>query len=98
MKATLDSYSLLFMKKSPKYCIAGNFRGVLIFVIFVTIPRVMKFSTHEIYSKSWLYYLARVVSASLMRIDIVNCTNISELKQVVYVYYLHQQSYVDKEL
>ena len=28
------------------YCIAGNFRGVLIFVIFVTIPRVTKFSTH----------------------------------------------------
>ena len=31
------------------YRIAGNFRGVLIFVIFVTIPRVTKFSTHEIF-------------------------------------------------
>ena len=29
------------------YRISGNFRGVLIFVIFVTIPRVTKFSTHE---------------------------------------------------
>ena len=29
------------------YRIAGNFREVLIFVIFVTIPRVTKFSTHE---------------------------------------------------
>ena len=29
--------------------IAGNFRGVLIFVIFVTIPRVTKFSTHEFF-------------------------------------------------
>ena len=28
-----------------EYRIAGNFRGVLIFVIFVTIPRVTKFST-----------------------------------------------------
>ena len=26
----------------------GGFRGVLIFVIFLTIPRVTKFSTHEI--------------------------------------------------
>ena len=32
-----------------KYRIAGNFRGVLIFVIFVTIPRVTKFSTHEFF-------------------------------------------------
>ena len=32
-----------------RYRIAGNFRGVLIFVIFVTIPRVTKFSTHEIF-------------------------------------------------
>ena len=31
------------------YRIAGNFRGVLIFVIFVTIPRVTKFSTHEFF-------------------------------------------------
>ena len=31
------------------YRIAGNFQGVLIFVIFVTIPRVTKFSTHEIF-------------------------------------------------
>ena len=34
------------MRKSI-YRIAGNFRGVLIFVIFVTIRRVTKFSTHE---------------------------------------------------
>ena len=37
---------------SPRYAvyrIAGNFRGVLIFVIFVTIPRVTKFSTHEFF-------------------------------------------------
>ena len=26
---------------------------------------------------------------------LANCTNISELKQVVYVYCLHQQSYAD---
>ena len=32
------------------YRIAGNFRGVLIFVIFVTTPRVTKFSTHEIFN------------------------------------------------
>ena len=31
------------------YRIAGNFRGVLIFVIFVTMPRVTKFSTHEFF-------------------------------------------------
>ena len=33
-----------------RYRILGNFRGgVLILVIFVTIPRVTKFSTHEIF-------------------------------------------------
>ena len=61
------------------------------------------FVIHERVSKDrvkvgYTTYLARVVSVHLMRIDIVNCTNISELKQVVYVYYLHQQSYADKEL
>ena len=42
----------------------------------------------------WLGELNRLSSkrVSLMRIDIVNCTNIS---RVVYVYCLHQQSYVD---
>ena len=34
---------------TSNYRIAGNFRGVLIFVIFVTIPRVTKFSTHEFF-------------------------------------------------
>ena len=29
------------------YCMAGNFRGVLIFVIFVVDSAVTKFSTHE---------------------------------------------------
>ena len=36
-------------EKRRAYRIAGNFRGVLIFVIFVTIPRVTKFSTHEFF-------------------------------------------------
>ena len=61
------------------------------------------FVIHERVSKDrvkvgYTIYLARVVNARLMGIDIVNCTNISELKQVVYVYYLHQQSYADKKL
>ena len=37
------------LSNSIIYRIAGNFRGVLIFVIFVTIPRVTKFSTHEFF-------------------------------------------------
>ena len=35
--------------ESVSYRIAGNFRGVLIFVIFVVNPGVTKFSTHEIF-------------------------------------------------
>ena len=43
-----DSYSMSLLNISV-YRIAGNFRGVLIFVISVTIPRVTKFSTHEFF-------------------------------------------------
>ena len=42
------------------YRIAGNFRGVLIFVIFVTIPRVTKFSTHEIFHPRIFSRLLRI--------------------------------------
>ena len=53
----LDSVSVDTIRKyyrkgeeyEKAYRIAGNFRGVLIFVIFVTIPRVTKFSTHEFF-------------------------------------------------
>ena len=46
---------------TPKsYRIAGNFRGVLIFVIFVTIPRVTKFSTHEIFHPRIFSRLLRI--------------------------------------
>ena len=43
-----------------RYRIAGNFRGVLIFVIFVTIPRVTKFSTHEIFHPRIFSRLLRI--------------------------------------
>ena len=41
----------LYMQKtgSGDYRIAGYFRGVLIFVIFVTSPGVTKFCTHEVF-------------------------------------------------
>ena len=42
------------------YRIAGNFRGVLIFVIFVTIPPVTKFSTHEIFHPRIFSRLLRI--------------------------------------
>ena len=42
------------------YRIAGNFRGVLIFIIFVTIPRVTKFSTHEIFHPRIFSRLLRI--------------------------------------
>ena len=42
------------------YRIVGNFRGVLIFVIFVTIPRVTKFSTHEIFHPRIFSRLLRI--------------------------------------
>ena len=42
------------------YRIAGNFRGVLIFVIFVTILRVTKFSTHEIFHPRIFSRLLRI--------------------------------------
>ena len=32
------------------YCMAAYFRGVLIFIIFVTHQQVTKFSTHEIFN------------------------------------------------
>ena len=37
---------------APLYRIAGYFRGVLIFVIFVANPGVTKFSTHEIFTRT----------------------------------------------
>ena len=43
-----------------RYRIAGNFRGVLIFVIFVTLPRVTKFSTHEIFHPRIFSRLLRI--------------------------------------
>ena len=43
------------------YRIAGNFREVLIFVIFVTIPRVTKFSTHEIFHPRIFSRLLRII-------------------------------------
>ena len=42
------------------YRIAGNFQGVLIFVIFVTITRVTKFSTHEIFHPRIFSRLLRI--------------------------------------
>ena len=47
-------------ERASSYRIAGNFRGVLIFVIFVTIPRVMKFSTHEIFHPRIFSRLLRI--------------------------------------
>ena len=48
------------MINNDVYRIAGNFRGVLIFVIFVTIPRVTKFSTHEIFHPRIFSRLLRI--------------------------------------
>ena len=45
--SSMLSLSLPVYQVNLDYCIAGNFQGVLIFIIFMTIPRVMKFSTHE---------------------------------------------------
>ena len=53
-------YSIGRAKASSTYRIAGNFRGVLIFVIFVTIPRVPKFSTHEIFHPRIFSRLLRI--------------------------------------
>ena len=41
----------------PTYRMAGNFCGVLIFVIFVVNPGVTKFSTHEIFHLHFLHML-----------------------------------------
>ena len=50
----------ILIKEDWTYRIAGNFRGVLIFVIFVTIPRVTKFSTHEIFHPRIFSRLLRI--------------------------------------
>ena len=49
LNCLLMSYKIRSGFRGCIYRIAGNFRGVLIFVIFVTIPRVTKFSTHEFF-------------------------------------------------
>ncbi len=45
------------------YHIAGYFRGVLIFVIFVVNLRVTKFSTHEYFHHVTCMYVAAYVYA-----------------------------------
>ena len=49
MATIYTGMAMMFSYLRLVYRIAGNFRGVLIFVIFVTIPRVTKFSTHEFF-------------------------------------------------
>ena len=51
---------IIYTHTVTSYRIAGNFRGVLIFVIFVTIPRVTKFSTHEIFHPRIFSRLLRI--------------------------------------
>ena len=47
--------SCMFNMLNAIYRIAGirNFRGVLIFVIFVTSPGITKFCTHEVFPYLW---------------------------------------------
>ena len=58
----LNTQSPSYRTSNPIYRIAGNFRGVLIFVIFVTIPRDTKFSTHEIFPHLSFAYRASGVT------------------------------------
>ena len=58
--ALINVYSKRLISNKTAYRIAGNFRGVLIFVIFVTIPRVTKFSTHEIFHPRIFSRLLRI--------------------------------------